>query len=556
MTIFLYYNTLVIQIILHYNNNKTINKKAVVRALPDRIRKMKRTIQIKDGYLYIPIYTGQEHHLLSFYVKDENTEAEKIMEFKIPVDMSKEEEYFGDYYAEIPVWKYRGKTMIIEGEFPMIMGMRIQNRKKRRQFVTNRPRIHFTANRGWTNDPNGMVYKDGLYHLYFQYNPFDVRWENMSWGHAISKDLLHWAQLDTVMFPDEDGTMYSGCGVINERELLGFSKDTLLYYYTEAGGTNPWSQGKEFTQKIAYSNDMGETLQKLPDPCIGTIYRENRDPKIFWHSETEAYIMVLWLKGNDFGIFRSTDLKNWDLTQELYLEDAWECPDLFQLTNAEGEKKWFFWSADGYYFPGDFDGYHFENSGERHKAYISKLPYAAQTFSGIKDRTISIPWLRLENDGRLFTSAYGLPTEFSYRVIGGRYFLLQRPVREFYEQLEPVDPWRIRKEGGKIFYENRDHTKALVSSMELSPEHGDVFLWEINGSSISYNPHSGILNIDGEKFQAGLDHRKLELIVDDRILEIFFEDGLSYGAFPLKEREIFFSMKEDQTDYIDFFEIE
>ena len=92
--------------------------------------------------------------------------------------------------------------------------------------------------------------------------------------------------------------------------------------------------------------------------------------------------------------------------------------------------------------------------------------------------------------------------------------------------------------------------------MELSPEHGDVFLWEINGSSISYNPHSGILNIDGEKFQAGLDHRKLELIVDDRILEIFFEDGLSYGAFPLKEREIFFSMKEDQTDYIDFFEIE
>ena len=517
---------------------------------------MKRTIHIKEGYLYIPIYTGQEYQLLTFSLKEENGEARQVMEFKIPVDMSREEEYFGDYYAEIPVWKYLGKTMIIEGEYPMIMGMRIQNRKKRRQFVTNRPRIHFTVNRGWTNDPNGLVYKDGLYHLYFQYNPFDIKWENMSWGHAVSKDMLHWAQLDTVMFPDEDGTMYSGCGLINERGLLGLPRDSLLYYYTVAGSNNAWSQGKDFTQKIAYSTDMGETLQKIPAPCIDTIYRDNRDPKVFWHPETEAYIMVLWLRGNDFGIFRSTDLETWDLSQQLYLEDAWECPDLFCLSSEEGEKRWFFWCADGYYFPGDFDGYHFTGGLERHKAYISKLPYAAQTFSGIEDRTISIPWLRLDNDGRLFTGAYGIPTEFSFRSSEGRSFLIQRPVREFYEQLKPADPWKIKKESGMISYEMTDHAKALFLSMELSADYGDGYSFIINGSEISYNPHSGILMVEGQEYQAGTDYHKLELIVDDRILEIFFEDGSAFGTFALKERKIRFSMIENLASYIDLFEID
>ena len=516
---------------------------------------MKRTLKIDKGYIYIPIYTGKDTQLFSFYISDGESKVEKVMEFKIPVDMSKEEEYFGDYLAEIPVWKYLGKTMIIEGDFPMIMGMRIQNRKKRRQYMTNRPLIHFTVNRGWTNDPNGMVYKDGLYHLYFQYNPFDIRWENMSWGHAISKDLLHWAQLDTVMFPDEGGTIYSGCGLVNEKELLELPTDTLLFYYTEAGGNNPWSEGKEFSQKIAYSTDMGETFQKIAKPCIDTIFRENRDPKIFWHEESEAYIMVLWLKGNEFGIFRSTDLENWDQTQTVFLEDAWECPDLFRLTSSDGEKQWFFWSADGYYFPGTFDGYRFVNHGERHKAYISKIPYAAQTFSGVEDRVISIPWLRLENDGRLFTGSYGIPTEMSWHRVHDRSFLIQRPVREFYEQLEPVDPRRIIPEDGFILYENRNHDRVFFTSMMLSGHYGDTYEWEINSSRITYSPHSGIMTVNGEKYQAGTDYHKVEMIVDDRILEVFFDGGAGFGTFSLADRTVRFRMDENMVEHIDYFEI-
>ncbi len=516
---------------------------------------MRRKIKIEKGYLYIPVYTGKENRLISIYLSDGEEKGEKVMEFQIPVDMSKEEEYFGDYLAEIPVWKYLGRTMIIEGDFPVIMGMRIRNRKKRRQYMANRPLIHFTPNRGWCNDPNGMVYHDGLYHLYFQYNPFDVKWENMSWGHAISKDLLHWAQLDTVMFPDEDGSMFSGCGLINEKELLGLTGDTLLFYYTEAGGHTAWSQGKEFTQKIAYSTDMGETFIKTDRPCIDTIYRDNRDPKVFWHEESRAYIMVLWLKGNDFGIFRSTDLEHWEMTQEIYLEDAWECPDLFCLSSQEGETRWFFWCADGYYFPGTFDGFTFTNGGERHKAYISKIPYAAQTFSGVPDRVISIPWLRLENDGRLFTGSYGIPTEMSWFEDRGRSFLIQRPVREFYDQLEPADPRRIARQEGRIIYRNPDRDRALVCSMSLSPDHKENCDWEINGSKINYSPHSGIIQVDGEKFQAGPGYRRMEMIVDDRILEIFFDEGVSFGTFALKEKNISFSMEEKISEYIELYEI-
>jgi len=515
---------------------------------------MIRRIPITESYLYIPICTGHEMKTFQFYTEEED-HLEKILELKIPVDMSKEEEYAGNFMAEIPVRKYIGKTIVIEGEYPVIMGMVMENSKKRRQYLNRRPRIHFTVNRGWSNDPNGLVYQNGLYHMYYQYNPFDTNWENMSWGHAVSRDMLHWVQLDTVMLPDEDGTMYSGCGLINDRELLKLPKDALLFFYTVAGGITDWSKGKKFTQKMAYSLDMGETLTKIKEPVIDTIYFDNRDPKIFWHEESEAYVLVLLLKGNDFGIFRSTDLRSWDKTQEIHLEDGWECPDLFCLHSPEGEKKWFFWCADGYYYPGEFDGYHFEPDDQRHTAYITKLPYAAQTFSNTRDRVISIPWLRIKNDGRLFTSSYGIPTELSYVCRNGEYLLVQKPVREFFEQLFPVNEKRVYERNGSIIYENPEHDRAFAVSMELSKDYENIYRWEINNTVIQYSPHSGVIQADGEKYQAGLGFHKIFMILDDSILEVFFDDGIRMGTFALNERGLSFAMEKDMAGQIQMFEI-
>lgn len=515
---------------------------------------MKRKIVIKDEYLYIPIYTGQKEEEITFSIQREDT-TEKILELLIPVDCKREEEYNGDYMAEIPMHQFVGETVLIEGNFPAVMGMKIENRDKKYYFTSGRPKVHFTPERGWCNDPNGMVYYNGLYHMFFQYNPFDIKWNNMSWGHAISKDLLHWAQINTVMFPDEGGTMFSGCGLINERGLLDLPEDALLFYYTEAGGTNAWSEGKEFTQKIAYSLDEGASLTKIKEPCIDTIYHDNRDPKIFWHEETQAYIMVLWLKGNSFGIFRSVDLKKWDLQQEIELEEGWECPDLFHLTSETGEKKWFFWSADGHYYPGDFDGYQFVSQGERNMAYLNKIPYAAQTMSGIEDRVISIPWLRFENDGRLFTGAYGIPVELSFTRKGINSYIKQKPVKEFYDALTPIDADMINLQDGRICLKEEKENTVFICDMILNDNNREIVSWNINGSTIQYTPSSGLLVMNHENYQAGLEHKKIEIIVDADILEIVFDDGMALGTFKLKERKLSFSMSEKNVKSYSFYEI-
>lgn len=516
---------------------------------------MQRKILIKEGYLYIPIYSGKKTKRVTFSILTEDSK-EKVMEFMIPVDDSREEEYNGDYFAELPVLDYVGKTMLIEGDFPLIMGLRIENAEKRLQYVVNRPKIHYTADRGWSNDPNGMVYQDGLYHLFFQYNPFDTNWENMCWGHAVSRDMLHWGQYTTAMVPDEEGTIFSGCGLINEREMLGLPKDALLFYYTMAGGTSAWSEGREFTQKIAYSTDMGETLHKIKEPCIDTIYHDNRDPKIFWHEETQAYVMILWLRGNNFGILRSTDLQNWDLTQEFYLEDGWECPDLFKLSSEDGKEQWFCWAADGHYYPGEFDGYHFTHHGERHKAYLTKIPYAAQTFSGIEDRVITIPWLRTENDGRVFTGAYGIPMELSFEDRNGLSYIIQRPIREFYEQLRPVKEEQIIKKDNTVYYTTENKDIAFDCQVDFSENQSKIFSAQINGILVTYSPISGLLNVDNQEYQAGLDHKKMEIIVDDYILDIIFDDGATAGTYALKNRKLEFNMREDSVKSYRLYEID
>lgn len=158
-------------------------------------------------------------------------------------------------------------------------------------------------NTGWINDPNGLIY-----YLYFQYNPFDTKWENMCWGHVISKDLLHWEQKETVLYPDQDGPIFSGSGIVNENALLGLPKDAYIYFYTSAGGKSEWSKDKLPVQKIAYSIDGGNTLHKKDGCIVEHICDENRDPKVYWHEQSKAYIMLLYLTNNDYAILRSVDL--------------------------------------------------------------------------------------------------------------------------------------------------------------------------------------------------------------------------------------------------------
>ena len=173
---------------------------------------MEKKIRITETYLYVPVCAGKKEELLEVFVEECGSE-QKVFEFMIPTDHTAGESYSYDYLARFAVKQFTDKTLTLKGEVPEAFMREVVNASDRKQESLVRPSIHFTAERGWINDPNGLFYRDGVYHLYFQYNPFNTSWQNMSWGHAVSTDLLHWEQKDSVLFPDEHGMMFSGCAV-------------------------------------------------------------------------------------------------------------------------------------------------------------------------------------------------------------------------------------------------------------------------------------------------------------------------------------------------------
>lgn len=504
-------------------------------------------MRISDKYMYIPIKKGETEECIEFYL-NRGGFLIKIMEFKIPVanhELSADEI---DYWAEIPVGQWYGDKLHIEGKNAEYLEKSIQFDKKRNALQINhkckerRAKFHYSPNVGWCNDPNGLLYIDGEYHFFYQYNPMNISWENMCWGHAKSKDLINWEEMDTTLLPDEDGTMFSGCGVVNEQKLLGLPEKAMVFFYTAAGDNNKWSAGKEFTQKIAYSVDGGKKLLKIQTPCIDVIERDSRDPKVFWHEDTKAYIMTLWIKDDVFAIFRSNDFRNWEETDRFSLKDGWECPDLFKIRTEYGQEAWVFWSASGVYYVGSFDGYKFVHDGIRRDAYIGKNPYAAQAFYGLGDRVLSIPWLRIENDGSNYTGYYGFPTDFSGSKKDGQIVLKQTIAREIIART-------VSQEEFLKCDDSKKAQAAVIISGELEKEAGEIkdFNFRINGTEISYFAQKCCLKIGDSELDIKLTKGKIILCIDADLLEVYLEDGERYGAYRVKTKEFSFESAEAES---------
>ena len=285
------------------------------------------------------------------------------------------------------------------------------------------PFLHFASKTGWINDPNGLVYHDGQYELYYQHNPDGYVWNDMHWGHAVSTDLLHWQDLPMAMEPDETGMMYSGCALMNTRGMLGLPKSAIIYYYTAAGHMTELSRNRGYEILWAYSLDGGRTITKTGEKVLEAPAWENRDPAVFYHEPTHAYILVIWVEKNDFAIYRSEDMRHFTMSQRLTLQGGYECPDLFCLPvrNMEGkptgESKWVFWNGDSSYFVGSFDGYQFTPEQFPRYAYTDgkmAIPYAAQTWSDDpKGRILQTAWVRTENVAAKSTGVMSIPRELS-----------------------------------------------------------------------------------------------------------------------------------------------
>ena len=271
-----------------------------------------------------------------------------------------------------------------------------------------RQAIHFTPELGWINDPNGMVWHEGEWHLFFQYNPLGTRWGNMSWGHAVSRDLVKWEQLPTVMYPDTLGAIYSGSAVIDKANTAGFGKDAMVAIYTSSYRSRDKSI-KVQQQSISYSHDNGRTFTKYEgNPVLPSQRRNFRDPKVFWYEPTSRWIMSLAC-GKAMEFYSSSDLKEWHFESRFGDEygchfDVWECPDLIELPYKNGTKWVLLCSitksaehgSSVQYFVGDFDGHTFKcDTPESYTDWVNygRDNYATVTWSNVPDgRVVAVAW--------------------------------------------------------------------------------------------------------------------------------------------------------------------
>ena len=266
-----------------------------------------------------------------------------------------------------------------------------------------RPQVHFSPRKNWTNDPNGLVYFQGEYHLFFQYNPFGDQWGHMSWGHAVSPDLLHWSELP-VAIPEEHGIMiFTGSIVVDEQNSSGFcgaGKNCLVAIYT--GDSNP-SQGHRETQNLAYSLDRGRTWTKYRDnPVLDLKMADFRDPSVFWDSTSQRWVMAVSLpKERKIQLYSSANLKQWTLLSNFgpagNVDGDWECPDLLRIPADSGNDS--IWAlkvglnpgalqggSGEQYFLGSFDGRNFKASadaGSHGWTNYGKDDYCAISFNGL-----------------------------------------------------------------------------------------------------------------------------------------------------------------------------
>lgn len=293
-----------------------------------------------------------------------------------------------------------------------------------------RPQVRFSVPRGWTNDPNGLVYAYGTWHMFFQHNPAGTEWGNMHWGHATSQDLLHWKYDGDVLFPDRLGTMFSGSAILDERNVSGLGSPELppiLLFYTAAG--------KPFTQCLAYSDDGGKSFKKYEhNPIVGHIAAENRDPKVVWCDELGKYVMALYLDGNEFTLLTSDNLLDWTELQRIILPDDAECPDFYPMLLDGKYRKWLFSGASDRYFTGDIKDGKFVPDGPAKRLFAGgRESYAAQTYSGLPGyRRVRIAWNTVWHNftDSPFSMSMTFPAELELRTVDGVPTLCAAPVRE------------------------------------------------------------------------------------------------------------------------------
>jgi fructan beta-fructosidase len=438
-----------------------------------------------------------------------------------------------DFSTFLDLSSFRGKRLEIASDLPA--GSKALGRINPAEVAVDptslyreegRPRFHFTSRRGWLNDPNGLVFFEGEYHLFYQHNPYGWEWGNMHWGHAVSPDLVHWKELPIALYPREYGDWaFSGSAVVDRENTSGFGDGIappLVAAYTST------ARG----ECIIYSRDRGRTWVEYPGNPV--VRHAGRDPRLLWHAPSKHWVMAVYDEEGgrrDVAFHTSPDLKTWTFASRS--DGYYECPDLFELPveGRPGETMWVLTAADGAYRLGRFDGRVFTPEPGGKKQTWHGHFYAAQSFSDEpKGRRVQIGWAQGINfPGQAFNQQMTTPCELTLRPTEDGVRLFANPVSE-------VDSLRSGESVRSMFdsrpVQQGQATLSLPSDLldlriEIEVGARDEFELEVPGAIVRYDAARRILACNG--VSAALDPVegaiKLRLLVDRGSIEVFANDG-------------------------------
>jgi fructan beta-fructosidase len=501
-------------------------------------REARREITIEKRYLHLPVKTGATKRIVNVQV-----DGQLVRQFEIELA-----ETTPDWWAFLDVAALRGKKAELSirdrlpEEFAALDKIEQSDRSIRdakdlyREPL--RPQFHFSSMRGWNNDPNGLVFHEGEYHLFYQHNPYGWNWGNMHWGHAVSRDLVRWKELGEAIYPDALGTAFSGSAVVDKENTTGFAQGNepaIVCMYTAAGDTSLQSRGVKFSQCLAYSTDRGRTWKTYDkNPVLPHIIGGNRDPKAIWYAPEKKWVLALYLDGETYGLFSSPDMKQWQKLCDVVVKGDSECPEFFEIPVAgKSETRWVFYGGKGTYLIGRFDGRKFSPESGPHILNLGNCFYASQTFNNIPaedGRRILVPWGQVEFPGMPFNQMMGFPIELTLHSTADGLRLFAQPAREIKSLWGQTRQWRdvSVRPGENLLSQEKGQLFDIAAEIRVKDAAELGFV--IRGVRITYDAKRQELVCQDKRAALKPMEGKLRfrILVDRGSVEIFANDGHVY----------------------------
>ncbi|MEI6870937.1 MAG: glycoside hydrolase family 32 protein [Verrucomicrobiota bacterium] len=510
-------------------------------------------ILVQHKLLHFPVKKGAKKSVVTI-----NVDGAEIRRFDIELAEENPE-----WWAPMDVSSWAGKTLsIVASGLPE--GSKVLETLRQSDTLldsenlyqeTLRPQLQFSSKRGWLNDPNGLVFYNNEYHLFYQHNPYGWNWGNMHWGHATSPDLVRWTEHGDVLSPDSSGAMFSGSAVVDWDNTSGFGKDgkpPLVLIFT--------AQGNPINQCVAYSTD-GRTFTKYEgNPVIHSIGTGNRDPKTIWHAPTKQWVTVLyvalpnptpmkdangkWCQKHSVHFFTSPNLRDWTLASvtdggidgDKFL---YECPDFFELA-LDGDptkKRWILMGATTEYALGSFDGKAFSMETPKIQGHCGRGFYAPQTFSDTADgRRIQIGWHQAPSPGMAFNQLQTFPSELKLVTTPEGPRLAWSPVREIESlRTKTIEAPAMDLSEGDANPLPEVRGELLEVRANFTPQPDSITQFKVRGVDVQYDAAQQQLSVAGVKTKAPLRNGRQNLIIlmDRTNITVWASDGLAYAPVPV-----------------------